>query len=756
MPRRPRRTAAVTNAKALVAAGQRVDVTDRAAAEAHRRRRQDWQSLAWAFYEATGEVAYSLDWLSNAVSKLRFHAAVDPGNGDVPVPVDEATEATDTRPPLLTSVEAAIATDELARLDEGDDTLPGLAAETAVHFNVPGECWLVVGDAGAEIASTDEVTVRDGAWWIHREPGGPAEPVTGVLARLWVRHRRWGHLAWSPLLPVLDTLDELGVISRMIRATARSRLSAGILAMPDEITFPARSGDEDEALTDGDRFDRDLIDAMTTAVQDEGSASAVVPLTVRAAGEWVDKIRHIPLGRPWDPAWRDDREHLMRRLAQGLPVPAEIVTGLAGVNHWSAWLVDQSAYTAHVEPQAMLIARALTRAWLRPALEERGGVRPDVARRLVVWFDPARLQVRPDRAADSDAGWDRGLISDTAWRAVRGFTDSDAPDDRELFARMVMQGRMPVEVAAAALPWLFPDVPVPDRVTVTGPQGGSPRVVDVPEAEPTAGPPPDGPPSVTAGLSARLAGVDQRLLERIQAAVDRAAARITATVDPSSGADLDAALTRELAELEPRVRAWLRQGWDDTVRLLALEGTLDVDQVDVATVDDDISAGWLLLAAGFTAVVAGRYTAPLGLGESPDGMVPPVVVRAAAARAGGQPVDVTDTGRVVAGEPLRGLASGPRAEQVARTAGLVLLGYRWVYGDPGSRRANFEPHWALDGVVFTGWTDDVLRTDGSGAEWVGAWFAPGDHDGCQCTYEMVFGGETGVGPGWTEGLDRDD
>ncbi|MDV7400019.1 hypothetical protein RZS08_51865, partial [Arthrospira platensis SPKY1] len=77
------------------------------------------------------------------------------------------------------------------------------------------------------------------------------------------------------------------MISRMIRATARSRLSAGILAMPDEITFPARSGDEDEALTDGDRFDRDLIDAMTTAVQDEGSASAVVPLTVRAAGEWV-------------------------------------------------------------------------------------------------------------------------------------------------------------------------------------------------------------------------------------------------------------------------------------------------------------------------------------------------------------------------------------------------------------------------------------------------------------------------------------
>jgi hypothetical protein len=59
-----------------------------------------------------------------------------------------------------------------------------------------------------------------------------------------------------------------------------------------------------------------------------------------------------------------------------------------------------------------------------------------------------------------------------------------------------------------------------------------------------------------------------------------------------------------------------------------------------------------------------------------------------------------------------------------------------VYGDPSARSAPFEPHEALDGVDFETWDDPVLANEEG---WPDTdFYAPGDHFGCLCDFEVRF------------------
>ncbi|MGL4808213.1 MAG: hypothetical protein ACRC4O_05670, partial [Giesbergeria sp.] len=66
----------------------------------------------------------------------------------------------------------------------------------------------------------------------------------------------------------------------------------------------------------------------------------------------------------------------------------------------------------------------------------------------------------------------------------------------------------------------------------------------------------------------------------------------------------------------------------------------------------------------------------------------------------------------------------------------LVLGYEWEYGlTPMSRQ--FDPHKRLDGYRFAEWTDARLVPEPRYA-WVGSHYTPGDHEGCQCDYRLVF------------------
>lgn len=273
--------------------------------------------------------------------------------------------------------------------------------------------------------STDEQT-----WPIATDlplPEGQA-----IALRLWNPDPEFSDEADAPMQAVLDVCEELVALPRAVRNRARSRLSAGVLAIPDDITEQPVEGHEGmDEDPDQDVFLTNMIEAFQTAIRDEDSVAAFVPLLLRANGESLEHIKHIKFVDPAQAYPETEREvHAIRRFAQGVSLPVEVVTGVGQSNHWSAWQIDEAKWTAHLEPVCVQMVADITSAYIRPQLA------PDQARRTRVWYDDAGLVTKPDRAGDAQQAHDRMVISDEALRVAMGFDEADAPDDEELLRRI--------------------------------------------------------------------------------------------------------------------------------------------------------------------------------------------------------------------------------------------------------------------------------------------------------------------------------
>jgi hypothetical protein len=207
-----------------------------------------------------------------------------------------------------------------------------------------------------------------------------------------------------------------------------------------------------------DEFEDQLMDAMTTPIKDEDSASAVVPLIIRGPAELGDKIKQFKFERSFDPALAQRADRVLERILQGLDVPKDIVTGLANVKYSNALQIDEALYKAHIEPLMLLIADALTVVYLRPYLLANGFTEPEVER-IVVWYDPSQVATRNDRAADADMGFDKMAVSYETWRRAHGFSEAEAPSPTEVALRLLVEkGMITPELTEAMLGVVAPDV----------------------------------------------------------------------------------------------------------------------------------------------------------------------------------------------------------------------------------------------------------------------------------------------------------
>jgi intein/homing endonuclease len=270
---------------------------------------------------------------------------------------------------------------------------------------------------------------------------------------------------------VVHNCAELLLLNRTFRATARSRLNAGALYLPDGLSVAAQ-GDGDFPLDYDseidpvaftpeeaeDEFEEQLIDAMTTPIRDEESASAVVPLIIRGPAELGDAIKQFKFERSFDPALAQRADRVLERILQGLDVPKDVVTGLANVKYSNALQIDESLYKAHIEPLMLLLVDSLTVVYLRPYLLANG-FDPHEVNKLVVWYDPSMVATRNDRAEDANEGFDRRAISYNTWRRAHGFSDADAPDAKELSIRMMFErGMITPEMTEAMMTALAPEI----------------------------------------------------------------------------------------------------------------------------------------------------------------------------------------------------------------------------------------------------------------------------------------------------------
>jgi hypothetical protein len=479
-------SASYSTPRTLTAAAAQIKINDKGESEQFRIRRSAgssaWQAEAWEYYDAIGEIKYAFNLVASVVSRIRIYAAVVDDPSETPISVRQS-ELIDDR--LASAAERA-----LARLNSAYGGQAGLLKDAALNLSVTGECYLVQMPARPshnlpeswDIRSVDEVTTdpKGGFNIIGRREqttttqGGIDKnsklSSNAFVGRIWRSHPRFSDEADSSLRGLLDLCAELLLLNRTFRSTARSRLNAGALYLPDGLSVAAQAdGDFPYDSEDGigpnftaeeaeDEFEEQLMDAMTTPIRDEESASAVVPLIIRGPAELGDKIKQFKFERSFDPALAERSDRVLERIMQGLDVPKDVITGLANVKYSNAVQIDESLYKSHIEPLMLLIADALTVVYLRPYLIANGFEDTQV-NKIVVWYDPSAIATRNDRATDADSGFDRMAISANSWRRAHGFSDADAPTPTELSIRLLQErGVFTPEFTEAMLAAVAPGV----------------------------------------------------------------------------------------------------------------------------------------------------------------------------------------------------------------------------------------------------------------------------------------------------------
>jgi len=479
MPERKAQAAPYRQPRAIVASAERVDL-DTAWTERANASYKSSQDEAWIGYQRVGEIHYGFNLVANVLSRLRVYPAAIPESEEAPQGAKDAADRGRISSDLARDAE------EVMRQITGP-TFSQLVRSFALNINVPGECYLVrlkertkEGNETVQwkVVSTDELVVDVNGATLRPLRGQTAKekrlPKGTFVGRIWRSHPRYSGEPDSSLMGVADAIEELLILQRLVRSATRSRLNNGLLFLPegllsarmqmamqglDEAGNPL-SDEEKEAMANdpGNQLVADLMQAIVTAVSDEGDASAVAPLMVTGEGSLAEQIKHITFERGSDEWLVNRTERALERILQGIDVPKEVVTGLANVKYSNALVIDENLYKANIEPLALVLVDALTEVFLRPLLRARGYDEADLDR-IVVWYDPSEIVTRPNQAEDASDGYDRYLVGPGAWRREHGFGDDDAPTEAELGMMLLTSGApLPQDVQMALLQAMLPKI----------------------------------------------------------------------------------------------------------------------------------------------------------------------------------------------------------------------------------------------------------------------------------------------------------
>ena len=394
-----------------------------------------WQNEAWGYYDTIGELRYATNWFSNALSRAELYAAEVMPDG--------------TRKRLTSGPEAEIV--DAIFGDNGTEMLK----EFGKHYFVPGEWYLVgrkdgFGREKWEVYSSKEVRYINDVWEI--KPGGSRAEVIRLtkkdfIDRMWKAHPTSHHEPDSPVRAILPNLREINSLTMHISAQTNSRLYTGELAFfPSEIELP-RPVNAPPDLNNAEALMALLQEAMAASVRAPGTPESLVPIILTMPGEFIEKVSKMSFWTELDEKATEMREKAIARMALGLDMPPEVLTGTAGLNHWGSWQVEESSIKAHIEPALDTITALLTESLIVPTRD------PDDTRRIVVAYDTSKLRMRPNRSKEAIELWEHGMISSEALLRETGFAgDVPTPEDRKLFIllKMASGSATPEMVALAA------------------------------------------------------------------------------------------------------------------------------------------------------------------------------------------------------------------------------------------------------------------------------------------------------------------
>jgi hypothetical protein len=402
----------------------------------------NWQGEAWRHFDICGELRYAAQYVGNILGRATLHAAQVTTKGLIAEPASHASQV-------------------LLSLFAGKDGQEQMLHAFGVHLTIAGECYLVgrteSGEDIWEVVGTQEISRRGDQWYLDYGDGQGKQPLedSAVVIRVWRPHPRKRIEADSPVRALLPILTEIEYLTRHIFAQVQSRLAgAGILQLPQGLTFPPVPG-MPETANSAESFMAVLGQAMIKPIEDPGNPAALVPIVITVPDELVGKMEHLTFWSDLDQHAVELRTEAIRRLALGLEMPPEILLGTSDMNHWSGWLVEESAVKAHIEPLLGLITNAITVGYLRPQMDD------DIS--WVVASDTSQLRLRPNRSQEAIELYDRGELDGEALRRETGFTEDDKPNSDEYklwLLRKVASGSTTPEQVAAALNELGVALPV--------------------------------------------------------------------------------------------------------------------------------------------------------------------------------------------------------------------------------------------------------------------------------------------------------
>lgn len=348
---------------------------------------------------------------------------------------------------------------------------PDLVRAHAYRYGVDGEMYQVMRDTERgvewEIFPAHLITVdvpRKDWVTVRLVPGGRLSDKTAFEVPksnvVWIMNPHEDSPMY-PTAPILSAIDDLRLYQK-----AHKRLESKIenlLAMDGLVWFPG------EALTAADDRDDDEDGAGDSlAAQDSplkklyyDAARLRMSEDVRDIAQLVPTLLHwdheygppqtVQLGDALDPRLLDVMRAALEAYARAENVPADLVMGGGGagdVNHWSAWLNEESNFRIAIKPLMDRITHLdLTDSWLRPMLA-LSGIDAAMYR---VGYDPTPVIARPDQSAMSLQLNRAGLLSNDATLKACNFNpDEDAMSDeadREWLLKVLSGGAAPEEGA---------------------------------------------------------------------------------------------------------------------------------------------------------------------------------------------------------------------------------------------------------------------------------------------------------------------
>lgn len=744
---------------------------------------------AWRNYELVGEVDQIVSSSAGVLSQCRFYVGwLDEERRERRLRDDDGNPVEGFDPALVGAAEVS-----LDRFVDSAGTQRGLIRATAENFHVVGDCYMVgwYVDAGGKPVEEDDPLRRRERWEVvartsieerndryeialRRDGVKIRLPRTAIAYRMWRRSPRYADESRAWVLANADTFLDLRIFTLAQRSAARSSIPADLKVVaaqaqpktgpsaPAAAAPPPPSGAIVPPVPPGPNdpqgwanyIERLIGNAVLEVLNDAQSGRAVVGPVIAMDHQYVkDGIASISLHRNVDSGLQALVDQARNRIVQASDSSPEMLLGLGDTNRWNGAQIDDTEWRRYFRPLAMEIADNWTSQLLWPALEALN-FRAEDFERIRILVDARGVVADPDLSKNSGEGLKLGAIGWKAWRRANGFSEEDEPTPEER-----------AEIAA----FLSSAKPAPTAPGQAGEAPDEPSEVQASAAPRgrSRGARPLGETLLRIEAEARL-----RIEEACEVALDQALARAGAKLRGWTRGDRDLAVV--LAALAPaeiparlgpaRVAALAGERYEDDQQrredmfLAALLAALAAARRTIGNTYGALlaavnahRASFGLAAVTIAAEEIAANTAaaeavlreslldladrtvfdPLvvpNVGEVTGLRVPAPVVRRTMAAAGGTPV-----GPGLDADPAsaEGLIGGPTLGAVTPPR----LAFEWVYG-PGGRTAPFPEHLALDGAVGESPDDPVFS--GSFLDPSGQWY-PGDHGGCQCAFEPVYG-----------------